>query len=155
MGYIRLNRQLQRITNRYELVELKTARSRRALAVPTAIVGRLREHKNVQDREREAAALRWHDTDLVFCRPNGYPLSGSVVTHRFQELLSRAGIARRRFHDLRHSCATLLLAQGVPARVVMDVLGHSQISLTLNTYTHVLPELKRDAADRMNELLLR
>jgi len=154
MGYIRLSRQLQRINHKYELVELKTARSRRALAVPAAMVGRLREHKIRQDQERERAALRWHDTDLVFCRSNGYPLSGSVITHQFQELLSRAGIARRRFHDLRHSCATLLLAQGVSARVVMDVLGHSQISLTLNTYTHVLPELKREAADRMNELLL-
>lgn len=153
LGYIRLSRQLQRINHKYELVELKTARSRRVLAVPAAIVDRLRKHKNGQDRERERAALRWHDKDLVFCRPDGYPLSGSVITHRFQELLARTGIARRRFHDLRHSCATLLLAQGVPARVVMEVLGHSQISLTLNTYTHVLPELKEEAAERMNEFL--
>lgn len=155
MGYVRLSRQLQRINHKYELVELKTARSRRALAVPAAIVNRLREHKIRQDKEKERSALRWRETDLVFCRPNGYPLSGSVITHRFQDLLAQAGIPRRRFHDLRHSCATLLLAQGVPARVVMDVLGHSQISLTLNTYTHVLPELKREAADRMNDLLER
>jgi integrase len=63
------------------------------------------------------------------------------------------GLPNRRFHDLRHSCATLLLAQGVSPRVVMDVLGHSQISLTMNTYAHVLPELRREAADRMNDLL--
>jgi integrase len=153
MGYIRLTRQLQRVNHKYELVELKTARSRRTLAVPAAIVSGLHEHNARQEAERDAAGRRWHDTDLVFCRPNGYPLSGSVITHRFQKLLSRAGLQRRRFHDLRHSCATLLLAQGVPARVVMEVLGHSQISLTLNTYTHVLPELKREAADRMNDLL--
>jgi integrase len=153
MGYIRVTRQLQRINHKYELVELKTARSRRTLAVPAAIVAGLHRHKARQTGEHDAAGRRWHDTDLVFCRPNGYPLSGSVITHRFQDLLARAGLERRRFHDLRHSCATLLLAQGVPARVVMEVLGHSQISLTLNTYTHVLPELKREAADRMNDLL--
>jgi integrase len=155
LGYIRLSRQLQRVNHEYALVELKTARSRRVLALPAAMATRLREHRTRQEVERAQKPLRWHDTDLVFCRPNGYPLSGSVITHRFQDVLLRAGIPRRRFHDLRHSCATLLLAQGVPARVVMDVLGHSQISLTLNTYTHVLPELKREAADRMNELLER
>ncbi len=60
---------------------------------------------------------------------------------------------QRRFHDLRHSCATLLLVQGVSPRVVMDVLGHSQIALTMNTYTHVLPQLRREAAERMEALI--
>jgi integrase len=153
LGYIRINRQLQRVNHKYELVEPKTIRSRRHLAVPGAIIHALRTHKERQDVERDAARRRWHDTNLVFCRPDGYPLSGSVVTHRFQELLEEAGLSRRRFHDLRHSCATLLLAQGVSPRVVMDVLGHSQISLTMNTYAHVLPELRRDAADRMSDLI--
>jgi integrase len=153
LGYIRVNRQLQRVHYKYELVEPKTARSRRHVAVPAAIIGALRAHKERQDSERDAARRRWHDTNLVFCRPDGYPLSGSVVTHRFQDLLAEAGLSRRRFHDLRHSCATLLLAQGVSPRVVMDVLGHSQISLTMNTYAHVLPELRRDAADRMSDLI--
>lgn len=90
--------------------------------------------------------------DLVFTRPDGGPLDGTVVTHQFHRLLDRAGLEQRRFHDLRHSCATLLLAQGVSARVVMEVLGHSQIALTMNTYTHVLPELKRDAAQRMESV---
>jgi integrase len=67
--------------------------------------------------------------------------------------LERAGLQQRRFHDLRHSCATLLLVQGVSPRVVMDVLGHSQIALTMNTYSHVIPGLRRDAADRMQDLL--
>jgi integrase len=153
LGYIRINRQLQRVNHKYELVEPKTNRSRRHLAVPGAIIGALRDHKERQAVERDASRRRWHDTNLVFCRPDGYPLSGSVVTHRFQELLEDAGLGRRRFHDLRHSCATLLLAQGVSPRVVMDVLGHSQISLTMNTYAHVLPELRRDAADRMSDLI--
>ncbi len=153
LGDIRINKQLQRVDHKYELVEPKTTRSRRHLAVPPAILGSLRAHKERQERERSEAGRRWHETDLVFCRPDGFPLSGSVVTHRFQELLDQAGLPKRRFHDLRHSCATLLLAQGVSPRVVMDVLGHSQISLTMNTYAHVLPELRRDAADRMSDLI--
>jgi integrase len=153
MGYIRIAKQLQRIDRKYQLTEPKTARSRRTLAVPPAIIGSLREHKTRQETERTAAGLAWHPTNLVFARPNGYPLNGSVITHHFQKLLKRIGLAQRRFHDLRHSCATLLLAQGVSARVVMEVLGHSQISLTMNTYTHVLPELRREAAERMSDLI--
>jgi integrase len=68
-------------------------------------------------------------------------------------MLDKAGLPQRRFHDLRHSCATLLLVQGVSPRVVMDVLGHSQIDLTMNTYNHVIPDLRRDAARRLEELL--
>ncbi len=153
LGYLRVTKQLQRIDGRFVLVEPKTARSRRTLAIPPAIVPTLRDHKLRQDREYtphpNANSLR-----LVFTRPDGEPLDGTVVTHQFHRLLDRAGIAQRRFHDLRHSCATLLLAQDVPARVVMEILGHSQISLTMNTYTHVLPELKREAANRMNAVVL-
>jgi integrase len=68
-------------------------------------------------------------------------------------MLDKAGLPQRRFHDLRHSCATLLLVQGVSPRVVMDVLGHSHIGLTMNTYSHVIPDLRRDAAHRVEELL--
>jgi integrase len=73
----------------------------------------------------------------------------------FKALLTAAGLPNIRLHDLRHSCATLLLAQGVNPRVVMETLGHSQVSLTLNTYSHVLPALQQDAAARMNALLER
>lgn len=71
----------------------------------------------------------------------------------FQSLTKRAGLRRIRVHDLRHTAASLLLAQGVPARVVMEILGHSQISVTLDTYTHVDPELNRVATDRMEAAL--
>jgi integrase len=80
-------------------------------------------------------------------------LDGTVVTHQFHRFLEQSGLPQRRFHDLRHSCATLLLAQGVSPRVVMEILGHSHIALTMNTYTHVVPELRRDAAQRMESLL--
>jgi integrase len=120
--------------------------------MPPAIGASLQAHRARQNLElADPEVNQW---GLVFTRADGEPLDGTVVTHQFQRLLAAAGLPQRRFHDLRHSCATLLLAQGVSARVVMDVLGHSQIGLTMNTYTHVLIELKRDAAERMNDLML-
>lgn len=75
------------------------------------------------------------------------------MTKRFQETLRGAGLPRITFHALRHTTASLLLAQGAHPRVVMELLGHSQISLTMNTYSHVIPALQREAADRMNAIL--
>jgi integrase len=121
--------------------------------MPATIVAQLNEHQRRQAEELKAKDHRPNGLDLVFTRPDGGPLDGTVVTHQFHRLLDRAGLQQRRFHDLRHSCATLLLAQGVSPRVVMEILGHSQIALTMNTYTHVLPELKRDAAERMDRVV--
>ena len=153
MGYIRVNKQLQRIDGQFHLVEPKTPRSRRALALPSSIAASLLLHRQRQVAERDVAPDRWETSDLVFTTERGRPLDGTVVSHDFHRKLDKAGLAQRRFHDLRHSCATLLLVQGVSPRVVMDVLGHSQIALTMNTYSHVLPELRRQAADRMEDLI--
>jgi integrase len=153
MGYVHIKKQLQRFDGKLQLVEPKTPRSRRALALPASIVAALREHKKHQLDERHAAGERWQDSDLVFTTDRGRPIDGTVVSHHFHRVLDRAGLAQRRFHDLRHSCATLLLVQGVSARVVMDVLGHSQIALTMNTYTHVIPELRKEAPERMEALI--
>lgn len=95
----------------------------------------------------------WNEQDLVFCTPTGGPLHGAYLTRSFQRILKRAGLPRQRFHDLRHTCASLLLAQGVHPRVVMEVLGHSDISLTLNTYSHVIPDLQREAASKMDAIM--
>lgn len=153
LGYIRINKQLQRIAGEFHLVEPKTRRSKRTLAMPRPIAEQLAAHRVRQKDEREHSGERWNESDLVFTTEVGRPLDGTVVTHQFHRLLDRAGLPQRRFHDLRHSCATLLLVQGVSPRVVMDVLGHSQIGLTMNTYAHVIPEMRRDAAHRMEELL--
>lgn len=90
--------------------------------------------------------------DLVFVSLNATPLDGIVVTRRFQTLQPAAVLPHQRFHDLRRVCARFL-SQGIAARVVMEKLGHSQIKLTLNTYTHVSPALGRVAAERTNDLL--
>lgn len=78
---------------------------------------------------------------------------GTNVTKRFQRLLAAADLPKMRFHDLRHTSASLLLALGVHPRVVMERLGHSQIALTMNTYSHVMPALDRDAADQLDRAL--
>jgi integrase len=83
----------------------------------------------------------------------GTPIEVGNLRRQFWKLLDKAGLPRMRFHDLRHSCASLLLVQGVPARVVMETLGHSNISITMDTYTHVLPELQRQAAEAMDRAL--
>ena len=101
------------------------------------------------------AGPAWQEMDYVFTTSIGTPREPRNVTRRFQALLSRAGLPNKRFHDLRHTCASLLLAQGVHPRVVMETLGHSQIGLTMNTYSHVLPELQREAASKMDSLLAR
>ena len=113
----------------------------------------LTAHRDRQLQERRVAGARWREHGLVFTTPIGTAMDGTAVTKAFHRALDSAGLPQRRFHDLRHSCATLLLVQGVSPRVVMDVLGHSQIGLTMNTYSHVIPDLRRDAASRMEEIL--
>jgi integrase len=148
-----VRRSLQRIDGVLRLVEPKTSRSRRMLTVPTLVVDALRAHRTRQLEERLWAGARWREYDLVFTSTIGTPLDGTNVTHRLHILLEQAGLPRQRFHDLRHACASLLLAQGVHPRVVMETLGHSQISLTMNTYSHVMPDLKSEAAERMQAIL--
>jgi integrase len=147
---LRVRFQLQRIGGTLQLVEPKTERSRRTLVLPDIAVTALRSHRARQLEERLLAGSRWREDGFVFTSTIGTPLDGPNVTKALQRLLIRAGLPRQRFHDLRHCCATLLLAQGVPARVVMEILGHSQISLTMNTYSHVIPELNREAAHRID-----
>lgn len=149
--------QLQRVEGAWALAELKSARSRRTLAVDPFVIDELREHRVRQLEARLVAGGRWQETipDLVFRNTVGNPCDGVSTTHRLQRLLARAGLPRMRFHDLRHGAASLMLAQDVPARVVMEQLGHSQISLTLNTYSHVAPALQREAAARLGAALNR
>jgi integrase len=144
---------LQRIDGKPQLVEPKTHKSRRTIFMPQVTVNALRAHRVRQLEERLVAGTRWKESGLVFTSSIGTSLDPRNAFRLFQEALQRAGLPHIRFHDLRHTCASLLLAQGVHPRVVMETLGHSQISLTMDTYSHVIPALQRDAADRMDALL--
>ena len=152
-GTISVHRALQRVDGKLRLVEPKTPSSRRTVPLPPTVLVALRTHRTRQAEERLWAGSRWHDTDLVFTTTIGTPLDGTNVTHHLHQLLGRAGMPQLRFHDLRHACASLLLAQGVHPRVVMEILGHSSIGLTMNTYSHVIPSLRHEAATRMESAL--
>jgi integrase len=100
-----------------------------------------------------AAGSAWQDWNLVFPSPVGSPLRGKTVTNQLRCKLAEAGLPRVRFHDLRHTCATLFLDNGIHERVTMEQLGHSQISLTLNTYSHVRPAMLSAAASALDRAL--
>jgi len=139
----------------FALGEPKTEKSRRTLVLPAAAVAILKAHRT-KEVERRLAAPAWlNEWDLAFTGDHGIPLSDRMVRYEFQGLLEKAGITGRRIrlHDLRHGAATYMLAQGVPMKVVQEVLGHSQMSITSDTYSHVLPELQREAADRLGDVL--
>ncbi len=108
-GSLRIQKQLQRLHGQFELVDVKTARSRRTLAMPASVAAELEQHCRRQAEELKGRGAQANSMSLVFTRPDGGPLDGTVVTHQFHRLLDQAGLPQRRFHDLRHSCATLLL----------------------------------------------
>ena len=152
---LRVQRTLQRYGGEYHLTEPKTTRSRRTVPLPLPVVDALRAHRTKQYEERLRAGTMWQGEQwgLVFCREDGAPLSGAVVTHRFQSTLKQAGLPRQPFHRLRHSAASIMLAQGVPLRTVMEVLGHSEIGTTANIYGHLTGELTRDATERVGRAI--
>jgi len=137
------------------LVEPKTARSRRTLPLAPEVAVQLRAHRTRQLEERLRAGADWQGEawDLVFADPVGGPIDARHLRHWFKAHLKRAGLDPIRFHDLRHSCASLLVAQGVHPRVVMEILGHSQIAMTMNTYSQAIPASTREALGRLDTLL--
>ena len=139
----------------YFLDEPKTAKSRRTLWLVEPLREALRAHRHRQKFERAMAGSGWlgDDWNLVFPRADGHPYDGLSVTKRFQRKLAQAGLPRLRFHDLRHGAATYLLSADVPMRVIMEQLGHSQMATTADLYSHVLPEVQRDASERIGEAL--
>lgn len=151
---LRISGSLQRLNGKLELSEPKTKTSRRLLDLPDSLINKLREHRARQLEEKIAIGPQhWQDTDLVFTNDIGEPVDPRQVKRRLDALLKKAGLPHYRVHDLRHFCASLLLAQGVPLKVVSEMLGHSQIGITADLYTHVLPSLKRAAVDLMDSIL--
>jgi integrase len=143
--------QVQRQAHRGKLTELKTSSSRRLVALGEMALQKLRERREHQAREREWGS--WTDHNLIFTSRTGRTISSGVLRRFFNELIDRTGLPVIRFHDLRHTAATLMLQQGIHPKVVQERLGHSSITMTLDTYSHVLPSLQEDVADRMDQIL--
>ncbi len=136
---------------KYVVNEPKTASGRRRIILPQFAVDALKQHRIQQLERRLQVGTAWVDRDLVFCDITGdyFPLSS--LEYMFQALLKKASLPHMPFHNLRHSAATILLTMGVHPKVVQELLGHSQISMTMDTYSHVLPSMQQDAMNKLNE----
>ncbi|WP_033820901.1 tyrosine-type recombinase/integrase [Kitasatospora sp. MBT63] len=155
---LRVRRNLQRVKGTLVFGTPKTARSLRTIALPASCVAQLRRRREDQLQERAEAGLEWQPLDiqpdgLVFTTLTGTALDPRNLNRSLAALCASAGIRRIRVHDLRHTCASLMLAEGVGVRTIMETLGHSTITMTLDTYAHVMQSTLREAADRMDDAL--
>jgi integrase len=146
---------LKRLDGKLVLKEVKTEHSRRHIALTEAAVAGLRAHRRHQHEERLFLGPAWQDRDLVFCMKDGNPMDGiHLLRYQFKPLMRSAGLPEEVvFHDLRHTAATLMLLQGIHPKVVSEMLGHASIAITLDLYSHVLPNMQRDATAAMDRLL--
>lgn len=152
-GSVQVLRTVSRIRGRgYVVTEPKTAKGRRRVMLPGPVVEVLKQHRVRQLEMRLRVGSTWQENDLVFCNMYGRYQHPDHMVEQFQRLLKNAGLPHLRFHDLRHSAATLLLAMGVHPKVVQELLGHSDIGVTMDIYSHVLPSMQKDAMDKWNEM---
>lgn len=131
----------------------KTSKSRRVLHLPADLKDALKSHKELQDKERLEWGNEWRDNELVFCTSVGSNLEPSNLRRHFRLILTKAKLPNVRFHDLRHTAATLMLSAGIALKVVSDILGHENIATTANIYQHVLPSTMREALTIMDEMI--
>lgn len=147
-GLVQVRKTLIEMSGKVYLSEPKTAKSRRSIWLPDLATAVLRSHRARMVAEGLA------DVPWVFCDRRGEPLRrGPFHFNEYKPLLAKAGLPKMRFHDLRHTSATLLLCAEVHPKVVHERLGHSQIGVTMDTYSHVLPSMQREAAAKLDELL--
>lgn len=156
-GSLQVRRILTRIPTKlpgkgFEEAEPKTDRGRRSIVLPSFVVDALKQHRLQQLEAKLKAGPTWQDHDYVFCTSIGTHLNPDrdvlVVLKLF---LDKAGLPNIRFHDLRHSSATMLLGMKVHPKVVQEILGHSQIAITMDIYSHVLPTMQEEAMNKVNE----
>ena len=158
-GVLHVRRILSRIPTKlpgkgYEEAEPKTQKSKRSIVIASFALEALKQHRVRQLEAKLKAGLAWQDHDYVFCTSIGTHLNPSKdILDQLKLLLKKAGLPDIRFHDLRHSTATLLGSMGVHPKVVQEMLGHSDISITLDIYSHVLPSMQQDAIDKLNNAI--
>jgi integrase len=154
-GIATINQQLQQNDGHIVVGPPKTARSVRTIALDRTTVAALRRHRQRQALDRLEGGPSYQDSGFVFTGLRGDPLAPDRLSRTFRLLTVETGMPPIRLHDLRHGAATLALADGVDLRVVQDMLGHCSIVLTADTYTSVLPEVARRAAEQVAALVLR
>jgi integrase len=153
-GSLQVRRTLAITKNGPVLTSPKTTGSRRSVKLTSKAIEALKRHLERQLGEIDRIGSLWSENGLIFASEKGEPINRHNLTRRsFKPLLKRAGLPQIRFHDLRHTCATLLLTRNVNVKIVSEMLGHSTIAITLDTYSHVLPNMRDQAAAAMEEAL--
>ncbi|MFI1533933.1 site-specific integrase [Streptomyces anandii] len=155
---LRVRRNVQRIRRELLFGTPKTTRSIRTVSLPQHLVRALTQHREQQECERKVAGAKWQSAPgqpdgLIFTTQTGRVIDPRGLNRMLTILCRDANVRRIRIHDLRHTCASILLSQGVDARTIMETLGHSTITMTLDTYAHVMSTTLRAAADRMDDAL--
>jgi len=154
-GRITVKQSLEQTKTGLRFKTPKTERSRRQVPLPPVTIDLLSEHKRTQSEERLRLGPIYKNNDLVFPRPDGSPMPPDSFSTNFAAFIRRSGLKHIRFHDLRHSHATQLLLQGVHPKIVSERLGHSNIGITLDTYSHVLPGMQEEAVLKIDASLRR
>jgi integrase len=152
-GTITVRQQVQRVDGKNQLLPLKTKRSVRTLPLTTSIREALDRRKHHQAHERLLAGDRWQECGLIFTSTAGTAMDPGNFYVRYRAALARAGLHDHTFHDLRHTASTLLVRQGVHPRVAMEILGHSQIAVTMDVYAHVVADAMREAVASIEDAL--
>lgn len=133
--------------------EPKTKKGRRTIVLPSSVVDVLREQRGYVEELRGRAGDNWLDLGLVFPNTRGNFIELAKLWHMLDKVVKQAGLPHMRFHDLRHSAATIMLAMGIHPKVVQEILGHSSISVTMDLYSHVLPSVQQEAAGKVDSVL--
>lgn len=156
-GVLHVRQSLKRIVKTGVVAgPLKTEQSQRVVPIPQMCIKAFRSRQIIQEQERLAAGELWvQDGDLVLTSRHGRRVLPEEPTHRLNAALAAAGLGHVRFHDLRHSTASLLIAKGVPMKVVQEIMGHSSYHITANLYTHLMPGAKTEAMAAMDQLFLK
>jgi integrase len=153
-GTLRVGRSLVREGGRHTVGETKTRRGRRQINLTPRTVNALKAHRKRQLEEKMRLAESYEDWGLIFSSRVGTPVNPeNLVNRSFKPLLKKAGLPKIRFHNVRHTCATLLLGRGVHPKFVQELLGHATIAMTLDTYSHYLPLMGDQAAGTMGDAL--
>jgi integrase len=154
-GVLRISRQLKREGSQLVTTDTKTSLSRRAVNLPEPMLKALLRHEDRQGAQKERLGKTWVESDYIFTSTIGTPIDPRNLYREFQKVCRLAGLGDWHPHELRHSAASLMLAQGVKIQVVSQVLGHSSIRMTADVYGHLLDPDRKEAADAMGAMLWR
>jgi len=143
-GKLKVTQAIQRIRGKRELqvVEVKTRSAFRSINLPSVTIAALRQHRIHQLEDRLMAGEKWKDTGLVFTTRVGTPIEPRNYKRSFDAALKRSGLDHMRIHDMRHTAASLLLAQGVSPKMISEILGHARVGITLDIYSHLYEPMR-------------